>query len=289
MFLGAAAGVLLGTASSRAASQTVRIGIVQSIFRDTEEKNVRASIKRFRRQMERETGVAGDSMTIGDIWLLAERLEAEKLELGVAFGFEFAWARKKYGDLKPMVIAVNQDRYIPAHIIGRAGSGMKDFDALKAKSLAVPAHTKEYCRLYAERECQARGRSMSTFFGKLARPDNLEDALDDVVDGVVDAALVDAVGLHRYELRKPVRFAKLADVARSAPFPASAVFYHPGGMEPRTVDRFRRALLRLPGTADGQQTMLEWRITGFEEVPDDYNQALDNIASVYPPPRDHKE
>jgi hypothetical protein len=30
--------------------------------------------------------------------------------------------------------------------------------------------------------------------------------------------------------------------------------------------------------------MLEWKLTGFENVPDDYNQALRNIAKLYPAP-----
>src|SRR5262249_27611286 len=152
------------------------------------------------------------------------------------------------------------------------------------KSLALALHTKPYCRLYIERSSLARGRDWQKYFGTVSRPANLEDALDDVVDGAAECAVVDGVGLGRFKARKPVRFAKLRDVASSQPFPASVVFYRPRAVPADTLDRYRSALLRLPKTPDGKQIMLEWKLTKFENVPDDYDQALRNIAKLYPAP-----
>jgi ABC-type phosphate/phosphonate transport system substrate-binding protein len=264
--------------------RTMRIGVTRSIFQDTDDNTVQASIKRFKEVMERETEIASDSTTVPDIWTMAADLMQQKLQLGVACGHEFAWCREKYPTLEPLVIAVNQDRYVRVHILANTKSSARDFADLAGKSLALALHTKPYCRLYIERVCLARGRDWEKYFGTVSRTANLEDALDDVVDGDADCALVDGVGLGRFKIRKPVRFAKLRDVASSEPFPSSLAFYRPRAVPADTLDRYRDALLRLPQTPDGKQIMLEWRLTGFENVPDDYNQALRNIAKLYPPP-----
>src|SRR5207244_6848780 len=62
-----------------------------------------------------------------------------------------------------------------------------------------------------------RSSDLKTFFPKITSPENTEDALDDVVDGVVQAAVVDRAGLEAYKRRKPGRFNRLKEVARSQP------------------------------------------------------------------------
>jgi len=283
-FLSIAAALSLSQYVRADSPTTMRLGVIRSIFQDTDDNTVRASIKRFKELMERETEIAADSTTIPDIWTMAADLMKGKLQLGVACGHEFAWCRQKHPTLEPLVIAVNQDRYVRAHLLVNTKSSARDFADLAGKSLALALHTKPYCRLYLERACLARGQDWQKYFGTVSRPANLEDALDDVVDGAADCAVADGVGLGRFKVRKPVRFAKLRDIASSEPFPASVVFYRPRAVPADTLDRYRDALLRLSGTPDGKQIMLEWKLTKFENVPDDYDQALRNIAKLYPPP-----
>jgi ABC-type phosphate/phosphonate transport system substrate-binding protein len=283
-FLSIAAALSLSQCVRGDSPSTMRIGVIRSIFQDTDDSTVRASIKRFKGLIERDTEIPAESTTIPDIWTMAADLMQKKLQLGVACGHEFAWGREKYPALQPLVIAVNQKPYVRAYVLVNAKSSARDFTDLAGKSLALALHTKPYCRLYIERACLARGRDWQKYFGTVSRPANLEDALDDVVDGAADCAVVDGVGLGRFKARKPVRFAKLRDVASSEPFPASVVFYRPRAVPADTLDRYRDALLRLPETPDGKQVMLEWKLTRFENVPDDYDQALRNIAKLYPAP-----
>lgn len=281
-FLSLAAALSLSQYVRAGSDTTMRIGVIRTIFQDTDDSTVRASIKRFKGLMERETEIAADSTTIPDIWTMAADLMEKKLQLGVACGHEFAWCREKYPTLEPLVIAVNQEPYVRAHVLVNTKSKARDFADLAGKSLALALHTKPYCRLYIERSCLARGQDWQKYFGTVSRPANLEDALDDVVDGASDCAVVDGVGLGRFKARKPVRFAKLRDVASSEPFPASVVFYRPRAVPADALDRYHDALLHLPGTPDGKQIMLEWKLTKFENVPDGYDQALRNIAKLYP-------
>jgi ABC-type phosphate/phosphonate transport system substrate-binding protein len=266
-----------------AGPRVVRTGIVDTLFRDTPRSLVDSSIEGFKALMEEETGVKTESDTLPDIWVLGEQLENGKVQLGVCNGYEFAWLRQKDTSLRPLVIAVNQQRDVRAHVLVRANTGINDLAALRGKSLAIPLHTKSYCRLFLERECLKAGQDMEHYFSKFTAPANLEDALDDVVDGAVDAAVVDTVGLSRYRHRKPARAAKLKEVAASPTFPPSAVIYRPGGMDQETLASFRKALLRFSQTAPGRQILQEWKLTGLEPVPKNYEAGLDAIAKIYPP------
>jgi ABC-type phosphate/phosphonate transport system substrate-binding protein len=234
--------------------------------------------------MEQDTGHQGDSVVVPDFVDLGEQLAQGKLQLGVFHGFEFAWARQKHPKLRPLVIAVNQRRDVRAHLVIRAESPIKDFAGLQGKTLAVPEGTKAYCRLYLERKCQKAGRDVKAYFGKTTAPANSADGLDDVVDGMVQVTLVDGVSLERFQVGKPARFAKLKELEKSVVFPPTVVAYIDGEVPEATLEPFRKALLNLHTTAKGKQILLEWKLTHFEPVPKDYEQALTDILKAYPPP-----
>src|SRR5205814_1156416 len=118
-------------------------GLVETMFRDIDDKTVKASIDQFRDIMEKETGHTGESVTIKDCWGVADQLVKGKVQLGAIHGFEFAWVRQKYPELRPLVVAVNQQLYVHSLIMTKAGSSVRDFAGLKGQSIAVPEHTKE--------------------------------------------------------------------------------------------------------------------------------------------------
>jgi ABC-type phosphate/phosphonate transport system substrate-binding protein len=100
---------------------------------------------------------------------------------------------------------------------------------------------------------------------------------------------VDGVGLDRYKARKPGRAAALKVLKKSAAFPATVVAFHDGALDGATQRNFRSALLRAPDSADGRQVLTMWKLSGFERVPRDYEQQLEDILKVYPPPRDRSK
>ena len=120
-FLGAGIGAALAAGFSfQDKRQDVRIGIVETLFPDIPEKTVNASIDQFRQIMERETGHTGESVTIKTYAEVADQLVKNKIQLGVMHGVEYAWVRPKYSELRPLVVAVNQQTYVSA-ILARAG------------------------------------------------------------------------------------------------------------------------------------------------------------------------
>lgn len=264
----------------------VRIGLMRSLFRGLPEPVLKASLPPFRVLVEAQTGVPGQLVAVGEVSEMAERLDRADLHLGVFHGIEFAWAREHYPDLRPLVLAVNQQRHLRACLLVGAGSTARDFASLRGQALALPLGTREHCRLFLERQCRVQGEAPADFFQRLTTPPTAEDALDDVVDGVVAATVVDELAVEAFRRRKPGRYARLHQALVSETFPAAVIAYRAGALGGETLGRFRQGLLDAPRHPRAQQLLTLWKLTGFEEVPADYEQTLAAILQAYPPPAD---
>src|SRR5262245_10866959 len=266
-------------------ADAVRIGMISTLFRDTPEPVVLAMLQPLGALLEAQTGVGGRLVPGGDADVLGQSLAGDQVKLGVFHGIEFAWARLKHPQLRPLVIAVNQQRQLYAHVLVRADNTATGFADLKDKSLAIPRQTKEHCRVFVQRHCRQCGQEPEQFFSALPAPASVEDALDDVVDRELEATVVDGVALECYKRRKPGRAAKLKTIQQSEAFPAAVVAYRPGAVEGATLERFRTGLLNAHGSARGRQMLTLWKLTAFEQVPAGYEQNLASIARAYPPPQ----
>jgi ABC-type phosphate/phosphonate transport system substrate-binding protein len=262
----------------------IRIGLVNSLFRDTPEPLVNTMMQPFGAIMESQTGLAGKMVPAGDARHLGQLLAEDKVHLGVFHGFEFGWARLKHPEIRPLVIAVNQQRHLQALVVVRADAPPEGFASLKGKKLALPSHSREHCHLYLDRCCKTCGQEPKGFFGQVTTPDNVEDALDDLVDGLVNVVVVDSVSLECYRRRKPARCARLKVFQHSETFPAAVVAYHPGALDDDTLNKFRDGMINANKNALGRQFMTLWKLTAFEPVPADFDQTVTAIVKAYPPP-----
>ncbi len=284
------AGLFLGvgkpahTGDRAARQEKVRIGMIGTLFRDIPEATVLALMHPFGALMQSQTGVNGELVPAGDVGNLGQQLADDKLQLGVFHGIEFAWARQKHPDLRPLVIAINQDRHLRAHLVVGADDPAASLKDLQGKTLALPRQTREHCYLFIERRCPQCKKESPGFFSKITFPANLDEALDDVVDGVVQVTVVDGVSLDCYKRRKPGRYAKLKIVETSEVFPAAVVAYRAGGLDDAVLKRFREGMMNANRTILGRQMLNLFKLTGFEPVPPDYEQTLVDIVKAYPPP-----
>src|SRR5207244_8774769 len=117
------AGVLcsdLKAGNRSAQTGTVRIGLISSLFIDVPEPVMMAMMQPFGALMEAQTGVSGELVACGDADNLGQQLTEDKVQLGVFHGVELGWARQKHPELRPLVIAVNEQRYLRAHFVVRA-------------------------------------------------------------------------------------------------------------------------------------------------------------------------
>jgi ABC-type phosphate/phosphonate transport system substrate-binding protein len=238
----------------------------------------------FKSLMEEQTGVYGVLVNAGDQDELGPQIMDDKLQLGVFHGFEFAWARLKFPELRPLLIAVNQENYLRSLLIVREDNSAQSVADLKNKILTVPRLNREHCRLYLERRCTLPGVATEKHYAQIVSAGDIEEALDLVVDGKAAAAVVDQVEMEGYRKNKPGRSAKLKILVQSEPFPCATLAYNPAALPKSLVGRFREGMAAAKNTRKGQQMLQLCRITGFEAVPDDYEQMLVHIAKAYPPP-----
>jgi len=295
MLLFVAVSATLALATSRGeelgkAAKPVEIGLCASLFRDVPDSVLETMSKPFGIVMASQTGMMGHLSKAGDALDLGKQLNEQKVHLGIFHGYEFAWAREKYPDLKPLVIAVNTNRHLRALLVVRSDSEAANFGDMRDKTLNMPRGNRGHCYLFLEQRCnQAGDCAAAEHLSKITTGANAEEALDEVVDGTVDATIVDRVALDVYKRRKPGRYAELKVAVESEVFPAGVVAYRPGTIEEKALNRFRDGLVNCQKTILGRQLLTMWKLTAFEPIPDDYDKTLTDIAKAYPPPAEESE
>lgn len=263
----------------------IRIGLVRSLFRDTSEALMQVIMRPFKSLMEAQTGMSGQLVAAGEANNLAQRLKTGDCQLGIFHGFEFAWARLAIPELKPLLIAVPKQKHVlRAHLVVRAEDAPKSIADLKGRVIALPYMSREHCRLFLERRCVPAGSSLAKYFSRVAIPRDAAEAIDDVIAGTTAAAIIDDGDLESYRSQYPDYFAKVKVLLQSEAFPCAVIAYYPGKLSRELLDRFREGMLSAKDTRQGRQMMQLSRITCFEDIPDDFDKMLTDIAKAYPPP-----
>jgi ABC-type phosphate/phosphonate transport system substrate-binding protein len=280
-----AAGVLAAPSAGKGrppAGGTLRIGTSGSLASEANPNKEQAALKTLKGLIKDETRLSNEIVRQRDWHELAKQMAAGKLQVGVFQGYEFAWARQKHPGLKPLVLAVSGQRYPIAYVVTRKDSKVKEFADLKGQALSAPTG-RALPRLFEERQALAAGQAADRFFSKISTPDNVEDALDDVVDGVVQAAVVDKAGLEAYRRRKPGRFKQLKELAHSKPVLPVIIATYDEELDAATQRRFREGLLNAGRKERGQTMLTMFRLTGFEDVPRDFDEVLEQTLKEFPP------
>jgi ABC-type phosphate/phosphonate transport system substrate-binding protein len=261
----------------------IRLGIVQTFFRDVPETMIGVAMKPFSALVKMQTGFDSELSPPSDTDTVAELLSKNEVQLALFEGVEFAWAKQNYPDLHPLVIVVNEHRNRQAFLMVRQDSNITRFSDLQGKQMAIPRRSRSHCYLFVERLCQENGKETKDFFSKVITSSNAEAALDDLVDGRMQVVVMDREALDCYKRRKPGRFGRLKELQKSEVFPDSVIAYRSGVFDEAALNHFREGLKKADSTAIGRQLIILWQMTAFEEVPADYERILDHIGNVYPP------
>ncbi len=105
-----------------------------------------------------------------------------------------------------------------------------------------------------------------------------------MAEGHADAAVVDDVELESFRKKYPKTAAKLRVLQQSEVLPATVIAYQKGSLDDATLKRFRTGLLAAKTTERGRKLLELFHMTGFEEVPADYEQRLAECVKAYPVP-----
>lgn len=270
-------------------SAPIKIGVVNSLFRDTPPALINILSRPLKALMSQLTGVSGDLVLAGDALSVAKQLKENKAQLGVFHGYEFAWARQHYPELKPLVVAVAHHPNPCCVLVVHKDNAAASCGDLKGQSIAMPSMSRGHIHLYLERRCPGAGSDPKKFFSQVRRISDPEEALDEVVDGELGGALVDKFSLERFQQNKVDRSQRLRVLHESEAFPASVIAYYPGTLDESLLKRFREGLLGAAKDPKSRDLLRMCRMTSFEEIPADYEQLLLDIIKSYPAPLPAKE
>ena len=242
---GAALLALLATSKAPAEPKatTVRVGLVNSLFRDEPEKQIQSIAGPFKSLLEEQAGIVGDVVSGGDYANLAAQLKEGKVHLGVFNGPEFAWVRAKNPDFKTLMIAVDRQPFARVTLVVRADDKAADVSAPQGKNLALPLQAREHVRLFVERRVVGKGMTMDKWFGKVSTPRTAQDALDDVAENFSQATAVDDVDLAAFRKKFPKTAERLRVLVESEKFPCAVIAYKPGGLDEETLTKLRDGMI----------------------------------------------
>jgi ABC-type phosphate/phosphonate transport system substrate-binding protein len=243
-----------------------------------------ADLESLRKFIKDETGFNNEIVRVGNYKELASKLDKGELQLGAFLGFEYAWIKEKYPNLKPLAMAVNVTPFPVAHIVTNKNNPAKKIADLKQKSFAIADGTQGYLKLFVERQIEPA--AMKEFFGEVKASKDFNVALNDVIDGKVAATVVDHVTLEAFQKRNKKRYAELnADFLVSPKMAPPVIVYNPGTLPAAKVDRVKDGLLKANQTARGEQTLELFRLTGFAAPNQELNLVLSNSLKDFPPPK----
>lgn len=272
-----------------ARTERVKIGVVSSILKDVPDSMLAIINQPFNAVMKTQTGMTGELVKAPTAQDLGQMLTEKKVQLGIFHGVEFGWARLKHPRLKPLMIAINEHRYLKAFLVVRADSSIAGLADMKGQQLSLPRCSRPHCLMFLERCCcQKCACGPQEHMAKIVGPPTCEDALDDVIDKVVQGCIIDGVSLEVYKRRKPGRFARLKVATESETFPAAVIAYYPGSLDADELGRFQKGMQTVNQTIVGKQLLTLMKLSGFETIPEDYNQKLAEIVQCYPPPEEKK-
>jgi ABC-type phosphate/phosphonate transport system substrate-binding protein len=246
------------------------------------EKGALESLKSFIKEV---TELDNDITRQKDWRELTDKMAKGQLHIGVFQGYEFAWAQKEHPELKPLALAINLYRYPVVYVVTAKDNKATDFAGLQGQTVSLPDTGQPYLQLFAAREAKAQNKDLKEFFSKITAEQSVEDSLDNVVDGTVQAAVVDRAALEAYKQRKPGRFNKLKEVAKSKPFPPVIIAFYDKVLDDNTLKRFRDGLEGAGKTERGRTMMNLFHLTAFESAPDDFANVLAETLKEYPAPK----
>jgi phosphonate ABC transporter substrate-binding protein len=116
------------------------VGMMASLFDESDEKTIFAQMQPFVDLVRKQSGLVGEFSVIKSPEQMAAELKSGKLAMGVVLGLDYAWMRESCPDAVPFLIAVNETPTVRACLLVAKDSSAKSvLDARVARQVA-PVH-----------------------------------------------------------------------------------------------------------------------------------------------------
>jgi hypothetical protein len=277
--------VLALSPPAKSADPAIRLGLVQTMFRDVPPAFVQSIQIPFRDVFKRQTGMVGELELLPDWEAMSNRIKDGTLSAGVLHGFEFAWAKKANPDLEPIIVSRPHESKLTGCIIVNAAGGQRPITNpgdLTGPCLVVSKGLKAHVHLYYEN--LRKGYPANVLQPTGPAKGTAEDAITAVLNGDAEAALVDYAAVANYGALRPGAAKNIKILCESESFPVSVLAVKKGVIDEATLKQVRDGLTQAHKSSEGKMLMMLWNLKGFADVPKDYDAQLDRIYKAYPPP-----
>jgi len=275
--------VLAFPALARAEEKDIyKIGIPRSIFRDVPPALLAFAGQPVKELMKTQAGIEGDTVNAPDAMAVARDIDSGKLQLGVFFGHEFAWAKAKYPKLEAIVCTAPRPRELQAFLLVRWDCEAKSLADMRGTKLAIANKSRDHARMYlAKKQADELG---SESFCAIDKCDTVHDAIEKVLAGEADVTVVDSAAWSYFQKVHPGRSKNLRELARSDVFPPTVIAFKSGLIDESVIKSLRDGLLTAHENAKAARLMNLIRIDRFEPIPENYADSLKACLKAYPAP-----
>lgn len=264
--------------------KNVRIGMMRTIFKDTPDSLLQILMKPFSSVMESQTGLSGDLVMTPNYDKLGKQLCDGEIQVGVFHGFEFAWAKLKYPELEPLMLAVNNKAPLKSYLVVANNSDIKSVNGLKGKSVSLARGNREHCRLFMEHRILPVNTNADKFFSKINNNADAEDAFDGLAAGEVDAVLTDSAPWESFKSQKPGAAGKLRVIMTSEEFIPAVIGYNPKKLDKNITASFKKGMLSASENPKSKRMLEFVKISSFETIPSDFSAQMVEMLKSYPAP-----
>lgn len=264
--------------ADEAGPRKLRIGMIDTLFEDRDDARVRGQIEPFARVVRQQAQRDGEFVMVKGVDAAASDMQADRLQMAVLHGWEYAWLQETCPDVEPLLVAVNDVTTQKAHVLVAKDCPAKDLMDLKGQTMAIARRMPNFIRFYLDRLSPTPEESR---FKTLVERDT-EAGIEAVIDGKAQVTVVSTSAWNVYQNRKPVRAQRLRVLQESTTFPPPCLVYQKGKVKQDVLERFRDAMLKAHEGTEGRQTLTLWRISSFQPVPVNYQELVDAIRKEYP-------
>ncbi|MBU6294806.1 MAG: PhnD/SsuA/transferrin family substrate-binding protein [Planctomycetes bacterium] len=272
-----------GGAQAAKPDEKLKVGITKNFFQNFSETIARLVMQPFPEVVKAQTGLPGEIAMSPDSTELCERMKKGDAHLGVFQGHEFFWASRKYPELKPLMLAVNEKTPLKAYLIARKSDSNKPISEMAGKTLAIPTQTRPFARLWVERRAVLPGKALHEHYAKVFPIGDSEEALDNVREGSLDLVLVEKASWDRYKRIKPSANETLSPILESETFPSTVIAYFPKSVQNSYVERFRKGMMTADQNPGSARLLQLVKISSFQPVPNDFMKEGESLIQAYPP------
>ncbi|MCS7166475.1 MAG: PhnD/SsuA/transferrin family substrate-binding protein [Gemmatales bacterium] len=266
------------TANALRLQEPIGVGMIASLFDQTDEKTILAQMQPFADVVSKRVGVRGEFVVVRDVEHAAKLLDERKIQVIVLHSPEYGWLKHLDKEIRPLLIATASVPKLQAVLLVHQSATVTSPEDLKGKTLALASRLPQHLRLYLER----RFPEPADKFFRILVVKSAEDSLEAVIEGKADLTVVSNMQMEVYQQQRPGRFKRLRALESSPEFPMPVVAYKPQKGLEDVVESFRQSLLTAKETPEGRQTLVLWRIEAFQDPPADYEEQAAKIAELYP-------